>query len=287
MRSAGLRLMSALSRLVPSRGRALKRHFRDRAWLSEADIAFVSFPKSGRTFVRAMLAHLYDRKFGIDERELLEFATLRAAPPNVPRILFTHDQDAMRTPAEVRVDEKAYAATKLAFLARHPGDVVISRFHHLKHRSTDPARQRLADQPLDEFVWTEQGGIPSIVAYMNAWARLARKRGDLLLLRYEDLLTNPADQLQRLADLVGLETTAAEIAEAVEFARIDNLKARERAGFFKSDRLQERDSRDSLSGKVRSGKAGGYRTSLSPENVRRIDHYVAQRLDPLFGYGGA
>jgi hypothetical protein len=277
--------MISLSRLIPGgRGRALRRHFRDRSWLGEADVAFVSFPKSGRTFVRAMLAHLYQKRFGIDERELLEFSTLRQAPPSVPRLLFTHDQDAMRRAGEIRIDETAYAGRKVAFLARHPGDVIISRFHHLKHRSKDPARRRLAEQPLDEFVWTELGGIPAIVAFMNAWAGLAARRGDVLLLRYEDFLAEPAKQLKRLARFVALETVPADIVEAVEFARIDNLKAKERAGFFTSDRLQERDQSDALSGKVRSGKAGGYRTSLTPENVERIDKYVKQHLDPVFGY---
>ena len=48
----------------------LKRDLRDAAWLSEADAVVVSYPKSGRTFVRAMLARLYQRRFGIDERGL-------------------------------------------------------------------------------------------------------------------------------------------------------------------------------------------------------------------------
>ena len=283
--SAVYRLLAKLAALLPgSHARALKRHFRDRAWLAEADVAFVSFPKSGRTFVRAMLAHLYDRRFGIDQRELLEFPALARAPADVPKILFTHDQDAMLEPHEIAVDEAAYAGRRIVFLARHPGDVAVSRYHHLKHRSKDPARRRLADQPLDEFVWTAQGGIPSITAYMNAWAALSARRGELLLMRYEDVLAEPGEQLRRFVEFIDLDCSATEIADAVEFARIDNLKAKERAGFFTSDRLQARDSRDALSGKVRKGQAGGYRAALASDNVRRIDDYLARHLDPVFGY---
>ena len=52
---------------------------------------------------------------------------------------------------------------KVVLIARHPGDIAVSRYHHLKHRSRDKARRRLADQPLESFVWADEGGIPSIV----------------------------------------------------------------------------------------------------------------------------
>src|SRR5690348_13421756 len=152
--SAFYRIAAQLLHLVPgSRALGLRRDLRDRADLAEADVALVSFPKSGRTFVRAMLARLYQLQFGIDERELLEFSTLRRAPRAVPRLLFTHDGDAMRRVDEIKLDKRVYADRKVALLVRHPGDVVVSRYYHLGHRSEDRARQRLAQQPLDEFVW--------------------------------------------------------------------------------------------------------------------------------------
>ena len=66
------------------------------AWLADADAVVVSFPKAGRTFVRAMLARLFQLKFGIDERRLLDFPSLRRAARGVPRLLFVHGGDAMR-----------------------------------------------------------------------------------------------------------------------------------------------------------------------------------------------
>src|SRR6476646_11228945 len=151
-------------RLVPgSWARRVRRDLRDSSWLRHADAVVISFPKSGRTFVRAMLSRLFQRLFGIDERKLLEFPMLLAAPPKVPRLLFTHAGDAMRTADEVGFDPNDYAHCKVVLLARHPADVAVSRYHHLKHRSRDRARRRLAEQPLDRFVWSEQGGIPAIV----------------------------------------------------------------------------------------------------------------------------
>ena len=154
-------------RLLPgSAALRWKRDLRDAAWLADADAVVVSFPKSGRTFVRAMLARLFQLKFGIDERRLLDFASLKRAGSGVPRLLFVHAGDAMREPDAIHVEAADYAHCKVILLARHPADVAVSRYHHLKHRSRDTARRKLAELPLEEFVWTPKGGIPAIVEYL-------------------------------------------------------------------------------------------------------------------------
>ena len=278
------RAAAQILRVVPgSTALRLKRDLRDAAWLAEADAAVVSYPKSGRTFVRAMLARLYQRRFAIDERTLLEFPVLLRAPRDVPRVLFTHAGDTRRTPREIRVDPADYARTKLILIARHPGDIAISRYHHHKHRSRDKARQRLADQPLETFVWADEGGIPSIVAFLNQFAALP----GITIIRYEDFLAEPAESLKRLAAAIGLKIDGEDIADAVEFGSLASLRQREREGYFTSSRLRQVRKGDARSGKVRSGKSGGYRAQLGADEVKRIDAYVAEHLDPRFGYSGA
>ncbi|WP_310468066.1 sulfotransferase domain-containing protein [Sphingomonas sp.] len=281
LRKIAIRL---LRRVPGSKAHGLAAYWRDLERLAQADVALVSFPKSGRTFVRVMLARLFQAQFAIDEREPLNFATLRRAPPEVPRILFTHNGDAMRTPDRIHIDRLAYAGRKVVLLARHPGDVVVSRYHHLKHRSLDPARQRLAAQPLEDFVWTPHGGVPSIVRFLNQWAELARERGDILFLRYEDFLTDPSSKLGELARFVGLASDDAAITDAVEFARFENLRAKEREGYFTSARLGPGRAGNEASYKVRSGKSGGYRAQLGEAGQQRVDAYLREHLDPLFGY---
>jgi hypothetical protein len=279
------RLASHLMRRLPGANLGLARYLRDVDLMRDADVVFMSFPKSGRTFVRVMLARLFQQQFGIDEREVLKFETLKQAGPNVPRLLFTHGGDAMRTPEKIRINPNHFAGRKVVLLARHPGDVAVSRYHHLKHRSVDPARQKLAEQPLEQFVWTKRGGIPSIVTYLNQWAELSRECSDVLIVRYEDFLAEAEATLLRLAEFIGLQPSDKGIADAVEFASFDNLKQREREGYFQaSERFGA--GRDSSEGsfKVRSGKSGGFRKALSEANQARVEAYVAEHLDPLFGY---
>lgn len=278
------RIGRIIRRLPSSRLKGVAATWRDFDRLREADVALVSFPKSGRTFVRTMLARLYQQQFGIDEREVLEFKTLRNAEPHVPRLLLTHDGDAMRRPHQIRINRKAYADTKVLLLVRHPGDVIVSRYHHHKHRSTDKARQRLARQPIDQYVWSEQGGVPAIVAFLNNWAEYARERDDLMIVRYRDFLQEPHETLSKVAAFIGLSASPDTIAEAVEFARFDNLKQREREGYFKSERFGARGDGNESSFKVRSGSRRGYLSALEAGNATRLDAYVRANLDPVFGY---
>ncbi len=280
VKTLALRAAAQLLRLVPgSAALRWKRDLRDAAWLADADAVVISFPKSGRTFVRAMLARLFQVKFGIDERRLLDFPSLRRAAPAVPRLLFVHAGDAMREPDKIRINPAHYAHAKAVLLARHPADVAVSRYHHLKHRSRDRARKRLAELPLTLFVWTEKGGIPSIVEYLNAWAKIAGT-----IVRYEDFLIEPEKTLGALVKAVGLTVTAKNIAGAVEFASFDKLKQREREGYFTSSRLQPAKTGDEKSQKVRSGGSGGYRARLGEVEAKRIDAYISEHLDPIFGY---
>jgi len=274
-----------LLRLVPGPwARRVRRDIRDAAWLRQADAVIISFPKSGRTFVRAMLSRLFQRRFGIDERRLLEFPLLLRAQANVPRLLFTHAGDAMRTAGEIKVKRRDFAGRRVVLLARHPGDVAASRYHHLKHRSRDRARRRLAERPLDEFVWTEQGGIPAIVHFLNQWAELARRRKNVGIVRYEDFLSDPHATLRDLTTKLGLEADEADVADATEFGALGNLKKREREGYFRSSRLRAAKKGDDASYKVRSGSSGGYRNQLKPENAAKVEAFIAENLNPIFGY---
>src|SRR5438034_11382044 len=107
LKSLALGAAAQLLRLVPGTAALRwKRDLRDAAWLADADAVLVSFPKSGRTFVRAMLARLFQLKFGVDERKLLDFPSLRRA--GVLRLLFVHTGDAMREPGEIKADAANY-----------------------------------------------------------------------------------------------------------------------------------------------------------------------------------
>ena len=87
LRKFAVRLLRSLP---GTKALGIARYWRDVDMIANADVVVISFPKSGRTFVRTQLARLYQLRFGIDERHLLSFGRLQKAPAEVPRIAFTH-----------------------------------------------------------------------------------------------------------------------------------------------------------------------------------------------------
>ena len=61
----------------------------------------------------------------------------------------------------------------------------------------------------------------------------AMVRGDVLVVRYEDLRSDTAETLKKVTVLMGEDFSDDEIAEAVSFGSFDNLRKLETSGFFR------------------------------------------------------
>jgi hypothetical protein len=277
----GLRTAEWMSRALPYGPRKrVKRYVR-----KEADVVFVSFAKSGRTWVRVMLSRLYHLRYNLPESTLIEFDNLHRLDARVPRILFTHDGDSMKRPDQLQGDKSKYAGKKVVLLTRNPIDVGVSRHFHVRNRAKEARRKEQGKLPLDEFLWNPVGGIPTIVAFLNDWDRARKDIPQLINLRYEDFRAKPEETLGRLAEFLEIGSTAEEIADAVAFASMENLRKREEQNFFDNSRLGQREAGNEDSFKVRKGKVGGYRDYLSPEQATKVEQYVASQLAAGLGYG--
>ena len=76
-----------------------------------------------------------------------------------------------------------------------------------------------------------------------------------------------------------------ELAATAAWASFENLKKLEAAGHFRRGGIQLLDPEDPTTRKVRRGKVGGYRDDFGPEQVGELEHLIASRLSPTFGYG--
>jgi len=271
---------------IPARKR-WRREIRDSLALYEADVVVVSFPKSGRTWVRAMLTRLFQRHFGIDGDELLEFDNLHNRDRRIPRVLFTHDGDAWRRPDDLSPDKSRFAGKPLILLVRDPIDVAVSRFYHVRNRARGIPQKAYRDMSIEEFMWAPLGGVPTIVRFLNQWQAALPSLSRVLVLRYEDLQSDPAGGLARLSAFLDVACSAEEIRDAVEFAAFDNLRELEERGALKTVRLGARGSTGPASCKVRRGKVGGYHDQLDADEARRLEAFVAAELVPTFNYPAA
>jgi hypothetical protein len=258
---------------------------------ARSDVLVLSRTKSGRTWLRVMLSHLFHQQYRIPERELLQYDNFHRLESRIPRIHFTHDTVfAHHRPWGRALRAKPRQA--LLFLIRDPRDVALSYYLHLNHRASErelahkaiPALVRR--QPPELFVLNETFGAPDIIRSFNKWWDEAGTFPRHLFIRYEDLRADCAGELRRICGLIDLPASDDAIGRAVQFAAFDRMRERERSGFFASDRLGGLDPSDLDSYKVRQGKVGGYRQKLDESCVAALDEIVRERLNPAFGYRG-
>jgi hypothetical protein len=124
---------------------------------------------------------------------------------------------------------------------------------------------------------------------MNLWASEFDTIKSIRAVRYETLRHDTANTLGRVLAFVNEKATPEELAQCVEFASVENMRAMEKSAYFQGveDRMKPRDVNNPDSYKVRRAKVGGYRDYFTDDEIARIDRLVAETLSPVFGYGGA
>jgi len=259
------------------------------------DVYLISYPKCGRTWLRLMIGRSIARQFGLPEDEDTLFIYWKQRPhPAVPRIVVIHeDRPMLKAPDELESSKARYRDKKIIFLARDPRDVIVSSYFEMKKRGRifgeNPYEERQAvfDGSLPEFVHQERGGFSTILRYYNIWAENRSIPDGFLLIRYEDLKSNPQFELRRVIDFLGLSSIPdAILAEAVEYASFENMRKMEQQNTFRSGILNPADQHDQESFKTRKGKVRGYLEYLEDEDIKFLNNQVQQNLSPIFGYSG-
>jgi hypothetical protein len=260
--------------------------------LARADVAVVSFGKSGRTWLRVMISRYYQLVFGIPERVLIGFENYHRRHASIPKIFFTHDNYIKDYTGSV--DSKApFYGKKVVLLVRNPKDIAVSQYFQWQHRMR-PAKKKLnnypphgADVSAYDFVTDPDCGLPDIIAFLNLWAREAGQVEDLLIVRYEDMRSDTEATLRRVMEFInGSHPDVEAVSGAVEYSSVENMRKLEEQNVFwlAGGRMKPGKKGDPNTYKVRRAKVGGYRDYFDAAQAAEIDEYVAKELSPAFGY---
>lgn len=260
--------------------------------LQSADIVMVSFGKSGRTWLRVMMSHLFRTMYGFPSRMILGFDNFHNLNRAVPKIFFTHDNYIKDLTGDTD-SKRVFYDKRVVLMARDPRDVAVSQFFQWKFRMK-PAKVAINDYPardsdtsVFQFVTGNRGGsMQAVIDFLNLWAKESRHIKNFYLLRYEDLRAAPQEELRRLLDFMGVNATDEQVKSAIEYASFENMKNMEGKKHFRlaGGRMMPADKDNPDSYKVRRAKVGGYRDYFSDEEVRVIDQQMAESLDPFFDY---
>jgi hypothetical protein len=248
----------------------------------------ISFPKSGRTWLRVMMAAAEAEMRGLPAKAVVsEWLSSDAPILGSTTVLFTHALSAPAHEPEHAVElYLSYVADKhRLFLVRDPRDVVVSHYFQVSRR----ARPEPGYEPgeIGEFVRDPARGIERVLAFYRACdSALQHGGGPSLVLAYEDLHSNPAAGLRAAVEFFGVPVADAAIAAAVAFGRFENMQRleRERALTQANRRLDARNAQDPESFKTRRGEIGGYARYLADEDVAYLEARIAELLPETMGY---
>jgi len=226
----------------------------------EDDTFIVSFPKSGNTWTRFLIANLLhpeepatfsniDRL--IPESEGLTRSQLKRVPR--PRIMKSHEYFDPRF-------------RKVIYIVRDARDVALSQFHFYRKR------RRIADDyPLEKFVTRFVAGDTSDYGSWGdnvaSWLVTRQSSAGFLLLRYEDMVAHTVTELTRIAEFLGVNVTPERLAQAVERSSADQMRKLEGANATAS---VTKNTRQDIPF-VRAAASGVWKDNLPERSVAELE----------------
>jgi hypothetical protein len=236
------------------------------------DVFLVSFPKSGNTWTRFLIANLAHPETPATFGNIHE---LVPDPEGTPKKLF----DSMARPRIIKSHECFDPRYPRAmYIVRDPRDVALSQYHY--HRK---CRKIEDDYPIEKFVDRFLAGQTcphgSWGENVSTWLVTRRNDPRFLLQRYEVITANTPRELSKIAAFVGINATPERIQQAVERSSAENMRKLEQVQSHLSGLTKA--SRKDLPF-VRAAGSGGWRTGLPEPLVAKIEAAWA----PLMGYLG-
>ena len=235
--------------------------------LTDADVFVASYPRSGNTWVRFLLADLITGR-------TVDFEGVEKVIPNVgfhssaPEVL----SDGGRL---IKTHEPYRGAYQRAiYLIRDVRDVVVS-WYRVTRLAPGPPEE--LDRFVAKFVSRRAKPYGAWQNHLHSWLDARRQGVDILLVRFEDLREDPVGTLLRIAAFIGVDTTRDRAAEVVRRNSALALRGRESANI----EFLERTFGRRVAG-VTDGSSGLWRDILTARHLQELE--PALRLNRELGY---
>ncbi|MFY0687793.1 MAG: sulfotransferase domain-containing protein [Cyclobacteriaceae bacterium] len=232
--------------------------------LKKTDIWFVSFPKSGNTWVRYFYLNFLARE--VNQTREYSFEELDEFMPEFgnrstdlewnfdgfPRLLKTHHA----------YNGIVHSGRKCVLLIRDPRDVMISYHKFLIAKARLPKHISLSD-----FIQHPQFGISSWAEHYNSWKTNTSK----VIIHYEKLLQDPINEFSRMLEFCNVKFDKNAVIKAVEQSNFESFKKIEKKfGTPKSETF------DSSYNFIRSGKEKQWKKTMNQRDLDSINAVLIQ-----------
>lgn len=236
-----------------------------------------SYPKTGRTWLRFMVAGAMVSAAGIDYE--IDLQSVYSVIPNdqlpdlnrgptafeftgrLPLVMMSHKH--------ARPHRDGFSIV----LVRNPFDVMVSHWLHAKHHYSQP----IGDLP--EFIRSRQG----IRNYCDFLERSAEATPVDKVFTYEQIHQDPAEALRRALLSLSLPAEPRSIQAGVEVGNFNRMRAVEIKRGIRNHSY-DRSNPDAL--RVRRGIVGGHRDYLTDSDRSFIEDHVAAMSRPAIALLG-
>jgi hypothetical protein len=259
--------------LTPARAVQAAAQKRGHAPRREADVYVLSYPKAGRTWLRALVGKALVDRYRLPETHLLDTPALTRAA-GLPVATFDHDGSAMVERLrwqDMPTDRTGYRGKRVLLMGRDVRDILVSAYFQATRRIN------AFDGPIAAFVRDDAFGVEKVLAFYRIWHANRLLPAAFEFVRYEDLHRDSTGTLARILGFLGADVPPAAIADAVDYCRFENLRRAEAEDRFGTDILRSARDGDPEAFKVRKGKVGNFAEYLAPADIAFIDEAVAAR----------
>ncbi len=181
--------------------------------LRDSDVFLASFPRSGNTWTKFMLAELLGGS-------RVDYKTVEHAIP----MLGAHDGAPALLPGEGRVikTHEAYRSEyrRSIYIVRDVRDVApsVRRMREIKGIDPPPLKEFL-----EAFVAGKTTGYGTWEDHIASWLEAQERGAEVLFVRYETLIDETASQLRRIVDFLRLDISDERIAEVIASNRSSEM----------------------------------------------------------------
>ncbi|KAK6914290.1 Sulfotransferase domain [Dillenia turbinata] len=256
----------------------------------DTEIILVTFPKSGTTWLKALVYSIVNRKiFSFDNtplntsnvHELVPFLELNlylnGLNPDLsgipsPRVFTTH------VPYPSLPESIKSTTCRIVYLCRNPFDNFISLWHFLMRTRPKDLEPLSLEYCFDKFCTGTCGYGPFWDHFLGFWNESLKNPNKVLFLMYEDMKMDNKLQMKRLADFLGYPFSENEEKEGViekisKFCSFEGM--RDLQPNNSGDKVAERFD---VASYFRKGEVGDWMNYLTPSMADRLKKVVEEKL---------
>ena len=226
------------------------------------------YPKTGRTWLRFMMAHALSDEYSLDLDINLnnvysvipnqESETITGQPAFlyegvIPKIEMTHKP----------YKEDAFSNTNMVFMTRDPRDILVSHWLH------DSLQVKLFESGLSEYVRDPQRGINAFLSHLESWS--THISADQVV-SYEGMRKSPERVVTTIFKQLGVQVSNDSIGRAVSKSEISRMRRIEIASGIAGHNY---DRSNPEARRVRNGKVGGFVEYLNRDDLTYIDDSIS------------